>query len=101
MLEHLVNADHQSGGRARRSGLQPWWIIDGGQHERVVLAPPFSGEFRRFERMLEELDVYRLALGQPDPESFVQRLLGKLTKSDLRSLAIDLSGARLRSARSR
>jgi hypothetical protein len=97
-LEELVDHTFASSHSEKKlSGLQPWWVVDGGQFERVLLAPSFSQEAGRFEQLLGELNLYRLAIGQPDPENFVERLQGKLSVDELRQLAIDLSGAQLRS----
>jgi len=100
LLESVVDKQSELNGSVeQRLGLQPWWVVSGGHHERIVLAPSFSHEAARFERMSEELAYYRLAIGQPDPETFIERLRGRITIDELRKLAIDLSGARLRSRR--
>jgi hypothetical protein len=100
LLENVVDRETESNSDfAIGSGLQPWWVVSKGHHDRLLLAPPFSHEAVRFERMLDELAYYRLAIGQPDPESFVERLRGQITSDELRKLTIDLSGAKLRSRR--
>ncbi|MCA1393764.1 DEAD/DEAH box helicase [Bradyrhizobium sp. IC3123] len=77
-------------------GLRPWWVMKNGQYTRVVLAPLHSAETIRFDDLTEELALYRLAFGQPDPHQFVKKLAGKLTLPEIRALAVDISSLRLR-----
>lgn len=98
LLKEKIESECESSGTIKvESGLYPWWVVPEGHHERLVLSPPFSHEAVRFKKMLEDLGYYRLAIGQPDPEKFVERLRGQISAEELRNLAIDLSGARLRS----
>jgi hypothetical protein len=78
------------------AGLRPWWVMKGGEYTRVVKAPFHSAETLRFEDLSEELALYRLAFGQPDPHHLVKKLAGKLTLPEIRLLAVDLSSLRLR-----
>jgi hypothetical protein len=77
-------------------GLRPWWVMENGQYTRVVLAPLHSAEVARFDDITEELALYRLAFGQPDPQQFANKLSGKLTLQEIRELAVDVSSLRLR-----
>lgn len=74
------------------TGLERWWLPEGGRPTSVSFDWRFSARSARRERMLEDLLFYRLALGQPDPEAFV-RMLKRVGAGefDARSLAIDLS----------
>jgi hypothetical protein len=93
----LVDELHSPGGQSfSRSGLAPWWVTTEGTQERILPILAFSRDADRFKRLLSELDLYRLAIGQPNPEQFVSRLDGLLTGEELRQFAIDLSSAKLR-----
>jgi hypothetical protein len=79
--------------RSDSSGLSPWWVLAGAGVTRYVFRLPQGRDVLRFSMLREQRFVYRLALGQPNQEDF----LDMLTKSDshklklLRSLALDLS----------
>ena len=62
----------------------------------MVLAPLPSAETIRFDDLTEELALYRLAFGQPDPHQFAKKLAGKLPLPEIRALAVDISSLRLR-----
>lgn len=75
-----------------RTGLERWWLPEGGRPTSVSFDWRFSLRSARRERMLDDLLLYRLALGQPDPDAFL-RMLERVgdREADARSLAIDLS----------
>lgn len=85
----LAVAGEQSSGR---TGLERWWLPTTGKPVSVSFDWRFSLRSKRKEDMLEELLYYRLALGQPNPEAFMEML--KRVGADHgnpRDLAIDLS----------
>lgn len=92
----LAVAGEQPSGR---TGLEHWWLPQTCKPISVTFDWRFSLRSKRKEKMLEELLYYRLALGQPDPEAFVEMLkrVG-VHDGNPRDLAIDLS-AISRSAR--
>lgn len=80
------------------SGLQPWWVLDGAEIERYVFERPFGRDVTRFAHLREQRMIYRLALGQPNQEDFVEVLsrAGEATHKLLRTLVLDLSAMGLR-----
>jgi hypothetical protein len=84
------------------SGLSPWWVLPGAGVTRYVFKLPQGRDVVRFARLREQRFVYRLALGQPNQEDF----LDVLTRTDpeklqlLRTLALDLSAFQEAEARS-
>lgn len=83
-----VAGEHPSG----RTGLERWWLPTTGKPVSVSFDWRFSLRSKRKEEMLDELLYYRLALGQPNPEAFMEML--KRVGADHgnpRDLAIDLS----------
>jgi hypothetical protein len=75
------------------TGLSPWWQLSGAGVIRYVFGLPQGRDAARFERLREQRLIYRLALGQPNQEDFIDILAG----SDpgrlavLRPLALDLA----------
>lgn len=80
------------------SGLRPWWVFDGAEVERHVFERPFGREMVQFARLREQRLIYRLALGQPNQEDFIDVLSqgGAATRTALRPLVLDLSAMGLR-----
>lgn len=80
------------------SGLKPWWVLDGAQIKRHVFRRPFGRDTARFARLREQRMIYRLALGQPNQEDFVELLSrgGEAIRDVLRPLVLDLSALGLR-----
>lgn len=80
------------------SGLQPWWVLDGAEIRRHVFERPFGRDVQRFAQLREQRMIYRLALGQPNQEDFVEVLSrgGAASHKLLRSLVLDLSAMGLR-----
>ncbi len=78
------------------SGIEPWWHVEGAELRRTLLVASFSNQGARCERLQAELDLYRLALGQPEQEQLLARLRRRFQGVDdqgrewLRSAAIDL-----------
>ncbi|HWL69436.1 MAG TPA: DEAD/DEAH box helicase [Geminicoccus sp.] len=75
------------------TGLEGWWLPAKDRCPRSVsFAWQFSHRSARRDRMLHELLLYRLALGQPDPDAFLEMLKRTCAgESDAKSLAMDLS----------
>lgn len=80
------------------SGLRPWWVFDGAEITRLVFERPFGRDIARFAQLREQRLIYRLALGQPNQEDFLDVLSrgGMQTRQLLQSLVLDLSAMGLR-----
>jgi hypothetical protein len=80
------------------SGLRPWWVLDGAEICRHVFERPFGRDIARFAQLREQRMIYRLALGQPNQEDFIEVLSrgGAATRSLLQPLILDLSAMGLR-----
>jgi hypothetical protein len=75
-----------------RTGLERWWLPAKGRPVSVSFDWRFSLRSERKEEMLKHLLYYRLALGQPDPDAFME-MLKRIGAEEIeaRSLAVDLS----------
>lgn len=62
-------------------GLTPWWHVDGAALRRTLLVASFSEQEARCRRLQAELDLYRLAIGQPDQEQMIKRLQQRLAQT--------------------
>lgn len=80
------------------SGLCPWWVLDGAEISRHVFERPFGREIARYAQLREQRMIYRLALGQPNQEDFIDVLSrgGEATRALLRPLVLDFSAMGLR-----
>lgn len=80
------------------SGLRPWWVLEGAEIQRHVFERPFGRDISRFALLREQRMIYRLALGQPNQEDFVEFLArgGDEIRQILRLLVLDLSAMGLR-----
>jgi len=80
------------------SGLRPWWVLDGAEISRHVFERPFGRDVVRFAQLREQRMIYRLALGQPNQEDFIDVLSrgGEATRELLQPLVLDLSAMGLR-----
>ena len=80
------------------SGLRPWWVLDGAEISRRVFERPFGRDVARFAQLREQRMIYRLALGQPNQEDFIDVLSrgGEATRSILQPLVLDLSAMGLK-----
>jgi len=90
----------QADGLADLSGLKPWWVFDHAHVRRHVFERPFGRDMARFAQLREQRTIYRLALGQPNQEDFIDVLSrgGEASRAVLRSLVLDLSAMNLRAA---
>jgi hypothetical protein len=59
-------------------GLSPWWVCAGAKIRRTVLIPPLSAMEGQLDDLLDQLSLYRLALGQTDQEALVHALHRRL-----------------------
>ncbi len=80
------------------SGLRPWWVLEDAEISRHIFERPFGRDISRFAQLREQRMIYRLALGQPNQEDFVEILAhgGEATRLLLRPLVLDLSAMGLR-----
>lgn len=83
---------------ADHSGLRPWWVLDDAAIQRYIFKRPFGRDGLRFDRLKEQRLIYRLALGQPNQEDFIDILArgGEKALAALRPLVLDLSAIGLR-----
>jgi hypothetical protein len=81
-----------------KSGLCPWWVLEGAEIRRHVFQRPFGRDIARFNTLREQRMIYRLALGQPNQEDFIDLLSrgGEETRKLLLPLVLDLSALGLR-----
>ncbi|WP_333983504.1 helicase-related protein [Burkholderia gladioli] len=81
-----------------KSGLRPWWVLDGAEIRRHVFERPFGRDMLRFAQLREQRMIYRLALGQPNQEDFIDVLSrgGEATRALLQPLVLDFSAMGLR-----
>lgn len=86
---------------ADASGLRPWWVLDDAAIQRYIFERPFGRDSARFEQLKEQRLIYRLALGQPNQEDFIDILArgGEKARDVLRPLVLDLSAMGLRERR--
>ncbi|SFZ81760.1 Helicase conserved C-terminal domain-containing protein [Devosia enhydra] len=82
------------------SGLRPWWVLENAEISRHVFERPFGRDMSRFAQLREQRMIYRLALGQPNQEDFIEILArgGEATRVLLSPLVLDLSAMGLRQA---
>jgi hypothetical protein len=81
------------------SGLRPWWVLEGAEIQRHVFERPFGRDVVRFAQLRKQRMIYRLTLGQPNQEDFVEVLSrgSEAIRSLLQSLVLDLSAMGIRS----
>ncbi|MGE0853994.1 MAG: helicase [Hyphomicrobiaceae bacterium] len=75
------------------SGLSPWWLVKGAGVTRYVFELPHGRDALRFERLREQRLIYRLALGQPNQEDFINILASSHPErlAVLQRLTLDLA----------
>ena len=79
--------------------MSPHWIIPDKDKKKIKykiksITPiyPFSKDAKKYDSFMLAIEHYRLALGQPKQEEFLERLLNRhLKKSDLKKLEMNLS----------
>lgn len=88
----------RAGDLVDKTGLSPWWVLDNADIRRYVFERPFGRDMMRFARLREQRMIYRLALGQPNQEDFIEILSrgGLATSELLRPLVLDLSAMGVR-----
>ncbi len=76
-----------------KTGLSPWWTMEGADLKRHLFALPQSRDIDRFAKLRTQRLLYRLALGQPDQEDLVELLTHHdvETTRSLQALTLDLS----------
>lgn len=76
-----------------KTGLSPWWAMEGAELKRHLFALPQSRDIDRFAKLRTQRLLYRLALGQPDQEDLVDLLTHHdvETTRSLQALTLDLS----------
>ncbi|MBY2950946.1 C-terminal helicase domain-containing protein [Rhizobium leguminosarum] len=90
--------------RARKAprtafGLERWWSPLDHKPRSFTFETPLTMAGVRFNRLRDDLMRYRLALGQPEPGLFGQFVEHfKLSRDEVRELAVNLSPARDRVA---
>lgn len=72
------------------SGLCPWWFCPGEQIERVFVVLPQSRQTIKFDQLSHLRWLYRLALGQPHQQDFIETVM-KLEKDGRQDYALALS----------
>lgn len=86
-LEHMAETQLSDD-----AGLRPWWILPEARVKRHIFERPFGRDKGRYRMLREQRFIYRLALGQPNQEDFLEIL----ARSDpdllqlLQSLTLDL-----------
>jgi hypothetical protein len=79
----------------------PCTALDGAEIRRHVFERPFGRDMLRFAQLREQRMIYRLALGQPNQEDFIDVLSrgGEATRALLQPLVLDFSAMGLRQQR--
>ena len=77
------------------SDLIPFWCLSDGQAvkiERIIPLYPLSRDVGAYERLIKILSLYRLTLGQPRQEEFLEHVMqSNLPEQVLKELFINLS----------
>jgi len=71
-LESLVEFP---GIRTDLSGLSPWWSCPNEKIDRVFVAMPHSRQTIKFAELSRLRWLYRLALGQPHQQDFIETVM--------------------------
>jgi hypothetical protein len=56
------------------SGRTPWWSCPGEYIDRLFVVLPNSRQTNRFDQLSRQRWVYRLALGQPHQQDFIENV---------------------------
>lgn len=57
-----------------KSGLTPWWSCPGEKIDRLFIVLPQSRETLRYDHLSQQRWLYRLALGQPHQQDFIENV---------------------------
>lgn len=92
--ELFLSAKENSAG-CGASDLIPFWCLADGQEvkiERIIPLYPLSRDVGLYERLIKILSLYRLTLGQPRQEEFLEHIMhSDLPEGVLKELFINLS----------
>lgn len=72
------------------SGLSPWWSCPNEKIDRVFIVMPQSRQTAKFDQLSELRWLYRLALGQPHQQDFIERIV-QMEKDGRQEYALSLS----------
>lgn len=72
------------------SGLSPWWFYPGDQVDRIFIHLPQSRQIERFQELSRQRWLYRLALGQPHQQDFIESV-SRLPDDGRHEFALNLS----------
>jgi hypothetical protein len=72
------------------SGRSPWWSCPGEKTERIFVVMPQSRQTLRFNELSQLRWLYRLALGQPHQQDFIETVSG-LANDGRQKFALRLS----------
>jgi hypothetical protein len=56
------------------SGLSPWWVCEGEHVDRYFVELPQSRHAQRYAELQKQRWLYRLALGQPHQQDFIENV---------------------------
>lgn len=76
-----------------RSGRSPWWSCPGQKIDRIFVVLPQSRQAARFDQLSRQRWLYRLALGQPHQQDFIERV-AQLPEDGRQVFALRLSAWR-------
>ena len=69
--------------------LIPYWVFGKNQQvkiERHVPVYPMSRDSMRYERLIKILSLYRLTLGQPNPEELLEYMYTNCSEENIKKL---------------
>ena len=75
---------------ADTSGLSPWWSCPNEKIDRVFVVMPQSRQTAKFDQLSELRWLYRLALGQPHQQDFIERIV-QMEKDGRQEYVLSLS----------
>ena len=81
-------ADHEF--RHDASGLSPWWSCPDEKIDRLFVVLPQSRQTARFDQLSQMRWLYRLALGQPHQQDFIEAV-SQLPDDGRQKFALSLS----------
>jgi len=82
LVEHECSTD--------LSGLSPWWFYPGDQVDRIFIHLPQSRQIEKFQELSRQRWLYRLALGQPHQQDFIESV-SRLPDDGRHQFALNLS----------